>query len=482
MGRPWTRNPTALRDWLFSVSLANFCFWKTWAAVLQTGRNITPVAYLTAVALVLAGAVAIRLGIALVRRNGKSLLRFAAACFFGAMLLLPTHAAANIYFNVPGYKRPLMYAIGAAIAAAVALSSRMRRLLYGAMLLLSPYVLVTFGQALVRASSYDASRWKPAAIPEGQARPHRAVWIMFDEWDYGLSFETVKPKLPQVDRLRAESFSAVVLSAKRSTPEAIPALLSGRKGTTLTELRTGPTVFSLAHAQGLRVGVIGWFLPYCELFSSRVTACWSPDLDARRNSMGSSISQIAVNQTRELFEFQTRSPFGQSLGTLKHSWDYGVVRDFGLRAATAPALDLVFIHVPIPHLPAFYDQRTGRFDLGEKPVLAMFRKNHDRYLDALVLMDRMLGEVRAGIEAAGLSDRTHLIVTSDHSYRERRAVDGVPNDPRVPLFVKVAGASGAVSYPRPFSNTLIADLVLALLDGRMRSPQDVSDWLNAHGS
>ena len=117
-----------------------------------------------------------------------------------------------------------------------------------------------------------------------------------------------------------------------------------------------------------------------------IAECWSANMDAERNSMGLHPTEIAINQLRYLFESQFRSPFGQSIGTKRHILDYRIIMRGALTAASNAAFDLVFIHFPIPHPPLFYDRTTGRYDLGDRPLVSLLQRNTLRYLDGLELV------------------------------------------------------------------------------------------------
>ena len=79
------------------------------------------------------------------------------------------------------------------------------------------------------------------------------------------------------------------------------------------------------------------------------------------------------------------------------------------------------------------------------------------------------------MQAAGVWDRTALLVSSDHWWRRPGA-----HDPRVPFLARVPGpgAGGGQTYDRPFNTVLSADLALELLEGRLAAPDDVARWID----
>jgi arylsulfatase A-like enzyme len=138
------------------------------------------------------------------------------------------------------------------------------------------------------------------------------------------------------------------------------------------------------------------------------------------------------------------------------------------------------VHFNVPHEPLFYDASTGRYDLGEKPVLSMFKKDFARYFDAVQLVDRTIGQVRRTMEASGVWDSTHVLITSDHPYRARQKVDGIEDDFRVPFILKTAGGSAGITYETDFNTMVAADLATALLRREVRSRGDLKAWLDQH--
>jgi hypothetical protein len=83
------------------------------------------------------------------------------------------------------------------------------------------------------------------------------------------------------------------------------------------------------------------------------------------------------------------------------------------------------------------------------------------------------------MEQSGVWDRTHVILTSDHSWSASKLADG-SRDPRVPVLIKLAGRQPRVSDAKPFNTMAIADVVPQLLRAGAATPDDLGRWL--HGS
>ena len=186
---------------------------------------------------------------------------------------------------------------------------------------------------------------------------------------------------------------------------------------------------------------------------------------------GGSVGEVMVNQIRSLLETNSVSPFGQSLAVGNQVKNYREILAAATEFAHDPRLGVVFIHFPIPHPPYFYNSRTGRFDLANAPVHG--------YVDALALADRTLGELRRSMEAAGLWDRTAVLISADHGYRGDRSVDGGPIADRwVPFLLKLPGQHQPFEYRHQLETIRSAGLLLDILEGRITMPAGVANALD----
>jgi hypothetical protein len=97
------------------------------------------------------------------------------------------------------------------------------------------------------------------------------------------------------------------------------------------------------------------------------------------------------------------------------------------------------------------------------------------YIDALGLVDRTVGELRAAMESAGLWDRTAVLISADHGYRGVRSVDGGKIADRwVPFLLKLPGRHAPYEYRRRLETVRSAGLLLAILEGRIATPDEVA--------
>lgn len=310
----------------------------------------------------------------------------------------------------------------------------------------------------------------------------RVVWIIFDELDYRLSFPE-RPShldLPQFDRLRAESvFAANAISPANNTPISVTSLLTGTNISSISSLdpsrsATRPTIFSSVHHLGGNAAADGWYLPYCRLFSADLAACAVHAAATLVTETSGSFMESVVLQLRSLLESGNFSILHPALREAARVGMIQAMRDEAPRYAADPVLDFVFLHLPTPHAPHYYDRRSRTFT-GRDAGAAQ------RYADSLALADVILGEIRESMTRAGLWDKTTVLVSSDHPNRSSKDFDG-KTDPRVPFLLKLAGQTSAVPYDAPLRTIVTKPLLEAILGAQIASPEQAVNWLHAHSS
>ena len=380
----------------------------------------------------------------------------------------------------------------------------------GIALLLFPFVPVTFfqvGWSLARTDSTVAFSDKALAPPSptGKTPATRVVWLLFDEMDQGMAF-SARPRtvhLPEMDRLRGRAFYASnAYPPATGTFFSMPALLSGKlvsrsKLLDADELMitfagtreavrwsAQPNLFSKAREAGFTPAVVGWCFPYCRIFNTLTSCSWQV-LVGPWDDRGMTVPECMLSQIHAVV---AKAPFAEELGLRrrimtqgyarlrreKHLDAYLTILHDAKKAATDPDLDLVLVHWPVPHPPGIYDRSKDDFVLGEG----------SNYLDNLELMDRTLGEIRRSMEDTGAWETTTVLVGSDHSWRtelwrrhpfwtSEEAAFANRTDHRVPFLLKIAGQKEAITYEPDFNTVLTHDLLLALLRGKVRTPNSV---------
>ena len=523
-----------LRNLAIALSLANLCFLEVWKNLLDPSvrfftksppspnnlvailLNVCLLAALTWAALSLARPSSNVVS----RRIGQSvflLVSLVAFCGVLIQLLVQLLPLPPLY----GILGLLALLVGVFVVAVLALKLWDRHPLSagaGIALVLFPFVLVTFvqvGWSLTKADSTVVFCDKALAPPSptGKRPATRVVWLLFDEMDQRMTFSARPPtvQLPEMDRLRSQAIYAsnayppagrtylsmlALLSGQlvsRSKPLDADELLITFAGTReAVRWRTQPNVFSKAREAGFSSAVVGWYFPYCRMITDSLTSCsWQVGVGPL-DDRGMTVSDCMVAQIQNVMEV---TPFAAQLGLTrrlftegrarltreKHLDAYLAILHDAKEAATDPDLDLVLVHWPIPHPPGIYDRSKDDFALG----------GGGNYLDNLELMDRALGEVRRSMEDTGTWETTTVLVTSDHSWRtelwgwqpfwtSEEAADRI--DQRVPFLLKMAGQKEAMTYEPAFNTVLTHDLLLALLRGKVCTPNSVVSWIDQHRS
>jgi len=359
---------------------------------------------------------------------------------------------------------------------------------------MSPLVPIALGYATWNVVCDGASAYadtpRSAGLLAAAHHSSRVVWIIFDEWDYALSFVN-RPdaaRLSEIDLFRQHAFDATqVLPPSTHTILSVPSLLTGNivvktDGVSPHELRltfanssrpalfSACSIFSSAAAEGFRTAVAGWYLPYCRVLKDDLSLCTWCDHDNfpdRIPDRDSTVRRFLADQTRAMFETSRFSLFASTLAMEKHERSYRTI----LRSATAyvadPSLDLVFLHFDIPHAPTIP---------GENPAS---RHNPAQwYADNLSLLDRTWAQLRRSMEAAGTWQNTTVLLSSDHFLRAARNGNVKP-DRRIPFLLHFAGQEQAATSDFPFNSVISHDLVLAILRGQVTSVTSLGDWLQS---
>jgi len=493
--RPW------VRDLLTGISLANLCLIAVWDEVLAVTRNryLLDVSSTDVVAIMLnvliVGAACAGAATLARRHHGPWPRRVVRAVFLAALLLPLWRLVRD--FN-PLYLERLLLSLNqpprlrqavrelapvAPVLTFAAWPVRSARIARKVLLFLFPFTLVTFGRGLGALTAGGlTARYadEPAApaLPTAHAGP-RLVILLLDQLGQNPAFAQRAPgvELPALDRLRAEAvYATQALRAGSRTVNAVPAMLAGRGVDTAVhrEARelmvkfagepapvpwsTAPNLFTWARARGLNVGLVGWYHPYCRLFGDIVSRCaWRPHAEAVSRDRAGVAPRMAA-QLRGLSPWDARA---------RHIQDYGILLDLARAAVTDATLDLVFVHLNVPHTPIVYDRRRG-----PGGGFTLWNGRRDGHADNIVLADRTLGELRRSMEAAGLWERTAVIVLADHPA-------GGPRDVRlVPFLVRMPGGVGAVA-DRHFPTARLALLAQDVLAGRVRTSAEVVRWIDA---
>ncbi len=493
-----------IKEGLVALSLANLCLMIAWFPPLFDSDkgyfNLLPVnnATLLALAVNLFWFAALAwLVMCALRRFNSRWLELSAHLLFFILLLLPLDFCRINVLNIPDYqvvaflKKPVVLVSLPFLLAALVWQHR--RAAHAAAVLvgiLSPMafftmariVLLCLGVEHIAQQNSEPVLPPPGPVHEGQPR---VVWIIFDETDERLGFEQ-RPawvQLPEFDRLRSESLHATnAYPPGDSTFYSMPQLISGRRASdilikdasdlTIKLADTGettswsklPSLFSVAHDMGANTALVGWYHPYARLLSNSLNYCaWYPypgfETSRARTFGAAMLRQIScltgTFYRRQLYVNIFRASVEEAVPL-----------------AANPTYNLMLLHLPMPHRPGIYLPNKDRFTILGMPKIA-------GYFNNLILADRTLGKIRRAMETSGEWNKSWIILSTDHSWRESRLYDGI-RDLRVPFLVKAPGQSRALVYPARLNTVLTRDLILAILRGEVTNASGTVAWLDAH--
>lgn len=387
-----------------------------------------------------------------------------------------------------------------------------------ALIVLSPIGLVLCVNMAMRivALSKDpafSSNPSPRSIPAPDKRlTTRVVWVVFDEWDQGLTFDARPPDvgIPEITRLRSESLCATHASSPSwETKESLPSFVTGysvfdSEPTAPDKLRLSfsgrpvvydwkklPNIFDDVQSLGGQSSIVGWYHPYGRLFGESVSSIsWTPVFFVGRlfpendtiwgwMTQHSRLACQTVPYLQENFFFSS-----VRLRTRRYSIKaYHQAREAALAAASDPNVNLVFLHMPIPHPPGIFDRTSGEFSA-----------SLDRdYIDNIALVDRTIGELRQRLEQEGLWDQTTVLLSSDHPSRpmpwdcapvffheteaETAEFAKDRSERYVPFLLKLAGHTDPVEYDGHFNTVLSKDLIEAILRGEVQTPAQAAEFI-----
>jgi hypothetical protein len=346
-------------------------------------------------------------------------------------------------------------------------------------------------------------RWKPspqqytatwAKTPQTPRQHPLLVWIVFDELSYDQVFEhrAHDLRLPAFDSLRSQSTVYTnVQPIGRRTVMVIPSLFTGHL---IDDFRysfdnrfnvhyTGvpgwhpldgkQTVFADAQKSGWRTAAVGWYNPYCSIYTSALDNCFWTNRDtidgpmAQGNSLWrntlSPLQQMAhgaVYSTRraerDLCSYDVRQRYQTHIDLQHHAFQL-------LKTDQA---DFIFLHLAVPHSPNIWSRINDNYT----------QTCNSSYLDNLALADRYLGQILGVLKSSPRWKDTTLIVQGDHSWRidlwnwmpswtgEDEAASRQVFDPRPALLIHQAGQMQPQLNATAWSLLQVHDVIEKLLN------------------
>jgi hypothetical protein len=339
-----------------------------------------------------------------------------------------------------------------------------------------------------------AALWRPGPqafgtpIPAVSPQRPRLVWILLDELSYQQTFEArdASVNLPNLDRLRSEStlYTDMTPIAYRTT-RVVPSMLLGRSVTDvaytaqnryLIQTKDDPkwerfdpraSLFGMAADHGMTTSIVGWYIAYCPVFVGVVNQCYWNNEDAQDRGptqLDASFAENAIFPLRILAEqvfAPSRAWADQAVWNQEgHTASVQDVSQHALQAIATSQADILFLHIPSPHPPAFWDRKKAAYALGGS------------YLDSLDFTDRLVGQMLDLLEAQPRWNQTTLLVQGDHSWRtqmwrplpgwsaeDERASHGGQWDPRPVLMIHAPGQQGPKTVTAPTSVMTVHDTI-----------------------
>ncbi len=491
------------RDLAIALSLANLCFFRAWGELLEPYNyyfmKTPPFINFAAIILnVLLLAAVFWIGLNFARRSDRWYAMGIARWAFLVVLIVPLNGirqvlppVANLIAIVGknGFIILSFVLIMLGMLFLLRWHRQVIRVISILILVLFPFFLMTFSQAVYSLAKYDATIVdEPLASPPIQEKKStpRVLWLLFDGMDQRVTFFERPPtvKLPEIDLLRRNALYATnAYPPTNATLLSLPSLITGRRidealPNSLREMMitfrgarkavgwsTQSNVFSKALAAGFNTAVVGWYHPYCRVIGISLTTCsWEEVFGSTAGSHKTSVFETMIYQIYNLWPWRARQ---------HHIESYLRVLQDAKKAVVDSSLGLILAHFPVPHKPYIYDRMKGDFTL--------LNYSATGYLDNLVLADLTLGELRSVMEAAHTWENTNILVTSDHWWLYSSLLDGRV-DQRVPFILKLAGQKEGVVYEPAFNTILTHNLFLALLRGEVGGPKSVMAWLDQHRS
>ena len=346
--------------------------------------------------------------------------------------------------------------------------------------------------------------WKPApnqitaawaASPQPPRKHPLRVWVVFDELSYDQVFEhrARDLNLPNFDALRAQStLFTDTQPAGYHTVKIIPSLLTGKivdgirynfhnrlwvhheADDKWAPINGQQTVFADADQAGWRTAAVGWYNPYCAIYSDAIQNCFWTNRDMFDGLMAQDASfwtnvytpleqvvrelKSPARADRHLCSFDVRHRYRTETDLQQHAF----------QLLHTDQADFVFLHLAIPHSPNIWSRINGDYT----------QTCDSSYLDNLALVDRVLGRVVSTLQASPRWNQTTLIVQGDHGWRidawnwlpawteEDDAASRGVFDPRPALIIHQPGQNGPLTVAAAWPIIQIHGVVEQVLHGQ----------------
>jgi len=342
--------------------------------------------------------------------------------------------------------------------------------LYGAFIVALPMGGVVIVPALAQFPEDGlAKRTEQLGPMNGQSEGPRVVLAIFDELDYEAVFETsaLKNLMPNLRKLVSKSlFGKEVWEAGSNTIDSIPALTTGESGrqadpvgvSELVLSKQGRTenwketsnIFSALKARGKGIGLVGWYHPYCRVFKNELSNCSNVFLGSANWRSGMSFMEEVEGRLAALNPMRKRA---NVIEAVRYQFER---TEFLIKQTD---LDFLYLHIPLPHLPAVYDRKKGGS--------SKWNFRLDGYIDNLAAVDDLIGRLLSALQASAGGRETWLVLTADHAWRGAPIVLGRERGHKVPLVITRLGDDLAGEISERVAATKIRGMIEGLVEGRI---------------
>lgn len=503
-----------VRDLMISFSLANIIFIQRWASLIYTDHyylkyNPTQGIIAVMVCVLLSGTI-IFLSSAILIKLQFTYLNDIRKVILIATMIYPLNFLRNTYaLGVSDFYQLVVGHLGfSAAKIAIALfgmfifilifvfrdflSSGVRIIA----LISAPFVVVTILKSIWMISNLNPALFSEKSPIKADktisgGNKGRVVWIIFDELDQQFLFDK-RPndlQLPEIDQLKARSFYASnAFPPAGSTLLSIPSLITGKlvrnaqpaganelsiefsDVSSTVKFSEQKNVFSDVQAMGYKTASVGWYHSLGRVLKKDLDqSSWYAYRYYSGNPDIGLVNEI-INQFCDVLNLSGyTSLFTESISMQYHLTMLTTLLSESMQVVGNPNLDLVMLHLPVPHIPYLYDMKSKHFV-----------KSHivsDGYFNNLALVDKTIKDIRTTLHQNGLEERTAIIISSDHWWRAKNMMSGT-KDYRVPFILFLLNSYSETHYDKPFNTVLTRQIITELLAGKIVDYESLVHWLN----
>jgi hypothetical protein len=484
-----------VRDSLISLTLANFALLKDWRLLLGNMRYFSAPEFSRYLAIVFCSilfAAAFFFGIRLARSSGR------VGHFLAKWLVIQLLVFGVCLMSTNYIPRALFLPTLILVPILLVAHPVVPRAIATLLVAISPCVMFLYVRGAWEVSRGVKSEVIQGSMSRLEAEGPRVLVVVFDALGENVPF-TRRPegvKVPAFDRLRSEAFVATAAyPPSNMTVFSMPALLTSKL---VNEVKTtrgklavqyvhqdkfeslddSRTIFSEVRDLGLGTAMIGWYHPYCFILRS-VDFCAHVEFDNlddryKRGGFNAKVLDLyaGLPLLRDTKWGRQRS---ETRARDSHQHETSFLSEVTSESLLKFRSGLLIVHLPIPHPPAL----------------------KGAYFSNLEQADAEVQRVRDIMERTGTWEQTTVVITSDHWWRtrgldshsdkfawtgEELAYVNADKDKRVPFIVKLPGQNPPGTYTREFNTVILSKLIRESLEGKIRSNDELSSWLDLRRS